>query len=252
MKIGCLLSVREKATRLPKKVLLDVGGKPLTLFLLDRLAMAKEIDQVILSTSSHADDKVLMQLASENGYAAFPGSKDDKLERYYRTALHYGLDGVVIVDGDDPFCFPEGVDRVAKALREGKDDCVYLSGYPLGAASTGLTTRALEKVLQLKDDDNTEVWGGYFIGSGRFNTRELKVDDPLFNHPQIRLTVDYQEDYDLVKAVVAALGGRTDFDSGELMELLVNNEGLKYINRDAQARYEAHLEKSTVVRFKDA
>lgn len=251
MKIGCLLSVREKATRLPKKVLLDVVGKPLTARLLERLAMAKEVDKVILSTSVHPDDKVLVDLAEAECFSAFRGSEDDKLDRYYHTALHYELDAVVIVDGDDPFCFPEGIDMVAAALRQQDADCVYVAGLPLGAAATGLTTDALRRVLEVKDERDTEVWGGYFIGSGCFTSRKIEITDPLLNHPEIRLTLDYQEDYDLVTQVIAAFGGRTDFDSRELMDLLVNRRPeLATINAAAQKRYESHLKKAAPVKFK--
>ena len=252
MKIGCLLSVREKATRLPKKVLLDVAGKPLTARLLERLAMAQGVDQVILSTSVHPDDAVLAELAQKEGFPSYRGSEDDKLDRYYQTALHYGLDAVVIVDGDDPFCFPEAIDLVVGALRDGGADCVYISGLPLGAACTGLTTDALRRVLVLKDERDTEVWGGYFIGSGRFKTKEIRVDDPLLNHPEIRLTLDYQEDYELVTRVVESFGNRITFTGRELMELLVNREpALAGINKGAQERYENHLQKCAPVKFKD-
>lgn len=250
MKIACLLSVREKATRLPGKVLLDLGGKPLTARLLERLAMAERIDQVILATSTHADDQVLVDLAVREGFAAFCGSENDKLDRYYQAALKHGLDAVIVVDGDDPFCFPEAVDQVADTLRAGNVDCVYLSGLPLGAASTGLTTDALRRVLEMKDESDTEVWGGYFIGSGRFRSREIRIDDPLLNHPEIRLTLDYAEDYELVRQVVAALGC-TDFSSHELMDLLVNQRPeLATLNAEAQKRYEQHLQKSAPVKFK--
>ncbi len=252
MKIGCLLSVREKATRLPGKVLLDVAGKPLTARLLERLSMAKNIDRVILSTSTHPDDEVLVRLAEMEGFESYRGSEDDKLERYFQTAEHYGLDAVIIVDGDDPFCFPEGIDMVASALREERADCVYLSGLPLGAASTGLTTDALNRVLKMKDECDTEVWGGYFIGSGRFSSHEIRIDDPLLFHPEIRMTLDYQEDYDLVLGVVKAFGNRTDFSSRDLMDLLVNrNPELVAINVAAQARYETHLQKCAPVKFKE-
>lgn len=252
MKIACLLSVREKATRLPGKVLLDLGGKPLTARLLERLALAERIDQVILATSTHADDQVLVELAEREGFAWFCGSENDKLDRYYQAALQHGLDAVIVVDGDDPFCFPEAIDQVADALREGNVDCVYLSGLPLGAASTGLTTDALRRVLEMKDESDTEVWGGYFIGSGRFRSREIRIDDPLLNHPEIRLTLDYAEDYELVRQVVAALG-RTDFSSRELMDLLVNQRPeLAALNLEAQKRYEQHLQKSAPIKFKSS
>lgn len=252
MKVGCLLSVRDKATRLPGKVLLDVAGEPLTVRLLQRLTMAKSVDAVILATSTHPNDQILVDLAEKNGYLTFRGSKDDKLDRYYQAAIKHGLDAVIVVDGDDPLCFPEGVDIVASALREGGADCVYLSGLPLGAASTGLTTAALRRVLDMKDTQDTEVWGGYFIDSGRFAARKIEVDDPLLNHPEIRLTLDYKEDYELVQRVVEALGNRMDFSSRELMEVLVNQRPeLALINREAQSRYESHIQNSAPVRFKE-
>lgn len=251
MKVGLLLSVREKSTRLPKKVLLDVAGKPLTAFLLERLKLAREVDCIILSTSTHPDDHILTKIAESEGCFSFKGSEDDKLDRYYQTALNFGLDGVIIVDGDDPFCFPEMVELIARELRKGDADCVYLNGLPIGAASTGLTRDALRRVLEMKDERDTEVWGAYFIGSGRFCTKEIRVNDPLLNHSKIRMTVDYQEDYEFLKQVISAMGLRKDFTSRELMDLLVNkNPKLTNINLGVQAKYERHLSQAAKTKFK--
>lgn len=250
MKIGCLLSVREKATRFPKKVLQDVAGLTITECLLKRLALANKVDDIILSTSTHPGDDILVQLAEKNDFSAFRGSEEDKLARYYQTALHHQLDAVVIVDGDDLLCFPEGIDCVAEELRKGESDCVYLQHLPLGAAATGLTTKALERVMSLKDENDTEVWGGYFIGSGLFNTKGITLPDTLYHHPEIRLTLDYQEDYDFLKAVFSHFNS-IEFSSYELMDLLVNKEPqLVKINESAQKKYENHIANAAPVKFK--
>ena len=252
MKIGCLLSVREKATRLPKKVLLDIAGQPLTKRLLQRLSMANKIDQIILSTSVHSDDRLLVDLARDAGFEAFQGSEDDKLDRYHENAIAFGLDAVVIVDGDDLLCFPEGIDLVARRLREGGSDCVSMPGLPLGAACTGLTTPSLETVLQLKDESDTEVWGGYFFGSGRFKASQVEVENSLWRHPEVRLTLDYQEDYELLLAIFKEFDDRIDFTSDELMDLLVNRKPeLTEINAEAQLLYEAHITNSAPVKFRE-
>ena len=249
--IGCLLSVREKATRLPGKVLLDLQGEPVTVRLLQRLQLATDIDRIVLATSTHPDDRVLAELAQRVGVASFRGSEEDKLQRYHDAAQEFDLDAVVIVDGDDPLCFPEAIDAVAAELRAGEADCVYVSGLPLGAAATGLTRAALMRVLELKDEGDTEVWSGYFIGSGRFVSKEITLADPLLNHPEIRLTLDYAEDFDLIDAVFAELG--IGFSSVEVMDLLINRRPeLGRLNRSAKERYERHLATATPVRFKDA
>ncbi|HAT8721270.1 TPA: hypothetical protein JBA25_14410 [Legionella pneumophila] len=250
MKIGCLLSVREKATRFPKKVLQNINGYTVTECLLKRLSLTKNIDQIIVSTSTNPGDEVLVQLAEANGFSAFRGSEEDKLARYYQTALHYNLDAVVIVDGDDLLCFPEGIDLIAQELRLDIAECIYLESLPLGAASTGLTIKALEKVISLKDENDTEVWGGYFIGSGYFKTKSLAMQDKIFNHPEIRLTLDYEEDYNFLKAVFSYFNC-IDFTSYELMDLLINiKPELVKINEVAQKKYEQHIANAAAVKFK--
>ena len=123
--------------------------------------MAKGVDQVILSTSVHADDAVLADLAAAEGFAAFRGSEDDKLDRYYQTALHYGLDAVVIVDGDDPFCFPEGIDLVAAALREGRH------------WSDAMTDKQYSNIWLVKSDGS----GHRPLTSGKFTTHRGPLTD---------------------------------------------------------------------------
>lgn len=251
MKIGCLLSVREKATRLPQKVLLDILGIPLTVCLLKRLCLANKIDQIVLATSTHPADDILETLAIQNGFACFRGRELDKLDRYYQAAQQFDFDAVIVVDGDDLLCFPEGVDHIAELLHKNKYDCISLDHLPLGAAATGLTTNALAKVLHLKAEEDTEVWGGYFFGSGFFNAHVTTLKDPIFHNPHIRLTLDYPEDYTLLTAIFNHMG-RIDFTSHELMDLLVYKQpALCLINQSAQEKYLSHLSKAAKVRFRD-
>lgn len=250
MKIGCLLSVREKATRFPKKVLQNIAGLTVTECLLRRISMVSKIDNIILATSTNKDDDILVHLAEKNGFLSFRGSEEDKLLRYYQAALHYNLDAVVIVDGDDLLCFPEGIDFVAEELRNSDADCVYMENVPLGAASTGLKTQALKRVIELKDENDTEVWGGYFIGSGVFKAKGITLNDPVFLHPEIRLTLDYQEDYDFLQEVFSHFDD-INFTSYELMDLLTNkNPELVNINHLAQKKYESHIANAAPVKFK--
>jgi spore coat polysaccharide biosynthesis protein SpsF (cytidylyltransferase family) len=252
MKIACLLSARCKATRLPGKSTIDILGKPLTLQLLNRLSKAHGICDVILSTSTHPDDEEIIKIAKDNGYKFFAGSEDDKLDRYYHTAKKFGLDGIIVVDGDDLFCFIESIEAISLELKEDNFDCITTKNLPLGASGTGLTTKALEKVLKIKDGTNTEVWGGYFFDNQHFNSKLISLNDPLLEHNNVRLTLDYDEDYRFSISALKELKSGIDFSSHELMDLLINKKPeLQLINTKAQVMYEAHLEKSTEVKFKD-
>ncbi len=253
MRVGVLLSVRDKSTRFPGKVMKKVQGKSMTELLVERLKMAKNADEVIIATSDDPRDKVFEPIAEAAGVKVFFGDQDDKLKRYYDAAVAFDLDLVVVVDGDDTLCFPEYIDKTIELLKLSNCDAAFTQGLPLGAASSGLTKEALGRVLEVKLERDTEVWGGYFIGNKMFNVNFLNVKDPLLNHPQVRLTLDYEEDFDLfAQAFDLLYPNNPQFSSHDLMRLLVEERPeMVEINKVAQQKYEAHISNAAPVRMKE-
>jgi len=252
MKIGILLSVREKATRLPGKVLKKIIDKSVTEHLISRLKMADNVDKIIISTSVNKQDDVFEDIASSTGVEVFRGSEDDKLLRYLQTANEYNLDAVIIVDGDDILCFPEFITNTAKALRDDKDaDVIFTQGLPLGAAASGLKKRALEKVILLKDENDTEVWGGYFTTGNNFKVRYLQAKG-IFRNSNIRMTLDYSEDLLFFETIFNKLYMKNkNFSSSDVMDLLVNKHPeICDLTVDAQKKYEKHISIAAKVKFK--
>ena len=95
MKIGCLISAREKSRRFKKKLLRKLGKDTVIEYLIKRLKFLKNNDRLILSTSINKKDLVLVNYAIKHNINFFCGSEDDKLLRYYHTALAYKLDGLI-------------------------------------------------------------------------------------------------------------------------------------------------------------
>lgn len=251
MKTGLLISIRNKSKRFPGKVLKEFHGQTVTEHLIDRMKTAKLVDAVIIATSPDPRDAVFDGMARKKGIGVFKGSKEDKLKRYLDCASAFGLDAVIIVDGDDVLCFPEFAEKTAARLREGGCEVVFTKDLPLGAASSGLTKEALEKVMEMKDEQDTEVWGGYFT-TGAFKVCYIEPAEEIFRHPEIRMTLDYEEDYEFFKAVFDELYPETPaFTSRGLMELLTRGKpGLNRLTVEAQKKYEANIVKATPVKFK--
>jgi len=251
MKSAIFLSIREKATRLPKKVLLEIKGKTVTEHLIDRLKQAKLPDLIVLCTSTHPDDTILVDIAKNNGVDYFRGSEDDKLDRYLRAALKFGIDFVVIVDGDDIFCDPEYIDKTIERFVQTNADFITCKELPLGAVCSGIKLEALKKVCEIKDEENTEVWGGYFTETGLFKIEYLKVEDEELRHPEIRMTLDYPEDFQFFKAIFEMLyvPGKV-FTLKEIVALLKDNPQIIDINKDMQKAYIENLRKHTKIRLK--
>lgn len=251
MNIGLLISIREKSTRFPSKVLKIIKGQTVTENLIDRLKLAKGIDKLLIATSDDNRDIVFNEFAQKKNIDIFHGDQDDKLLRYLQIINHYNFDSVIIVDGDDILCFPEIVSETAEILNQNIYEVIFWNLLPLGAACSGLTKQALERVMELKAEHDTEVWGGYFT-KDNFNVFFAESDIRLFNHPEVRLTLDYQEDFEFLKLIYEELYPLNhNFSSLELMDLLINRKPeLLKINAAAQSKYEEHLKKASTVKFK--
>ena len=173
MTAGILLSVREKATRLPGKVLKPLGNGNVTQFLIARLRQSTRAGRVVLATSTDPRDAVLVELAEREGIAATCGSEDDKLLRYRDACRAFALDFAVIVDGDDPFVSVEHIDRLINAYRTSPADYMICEGLPLGATGFGVAAAALERVCDGRPEQDTEVWARLFLDDRRFVCRTL-------------------------------------------------------------------------------
>jgi len=238
-----------KSTRLPGKALLEIKEKPVIDHLIDRLKLAKSPDLIVLCTSTHPDDAVLADVAHNNSIECFRGSEDDKLDRYVNAAQRYGVNFVVVTEGDNIFYEPEIIDGIIELYLHTKVDYICCLELPLGTAPHGIRVKALEKVCQIKSETDTEVWGGYFTDTGLFKVEYLEVSAEL-RHPEMRMTLDYPEDYEFFKAIFDRLylPGEV-FSLRDIISLLRSNPELIDINKKAQAAYLKHLKKSAPVRL---
>jgi spore coat polysaccharide biosynthesis protein SpsF len=245
------ITVRMKSSRLPRKALLEIKGKPVIEHLIDRLKLAKSPDLIVLCTSTHPDDAVLVDVARKNGIEYFRGSEDDKLDRYLNAARRYSIDFIVVTEGDNIFYGPDIIDGIMDLYLRTKADYISCPGLPLGTAPHGIKVEALERVCQIKSERDTEVWGGYFADSGLFKVEHLEIPAEL-RRPEIRMTLDYPEDYEFIKAIFDRLysPGKV-FSLRDILSLLRKNPELMDMNRNVQEAYREHLKKSAPVGFKN-
>ena len=243
-KSAIFIAVRMKSTRLPKKALLKIKGKTVIEHLIDRLKTSRMADLIVLCTSTNPDDAILAKTAVKNGIEGFQGSEDDKLERFLGAAEKYGVDLMAAVDGDDIFCDAVYIDKIIQTLIDTGADMVKCDKLPLGTACNGIKIEALKKVCQIKLESDTEVWGGYFTDTGLFRVETLEPDDPELIRPDIRLTLDYPEDFKLFEAIFDGLYvPGSVFSLKEIVTFFNKNPQLLEINREVHQQYLKGIEK---------
>jgi spore coat polysaccharide biosynthesis protein SpsF len=205
LKTAILITARLKSTRLPMKVIKPILGRPMICHMIDRLKLAQKPDQIILCTSSISQDDLLEEIAHKEGIVCFRGDPDDVLFRLTEASGKYGVDVAINCTADNPFVDPVYIDRLLEWHIKQHYDYSITEGLPLGVFAYGLSYSAMLRACQIKDEKDTEVWGGYFTQTGLFRTGILPVTDPEVRRPNLRLTVDTPEDFEVVTKIFEAL-----------------------------------------------
>lgn len=106
------------SSRLPGKVLLDIGGRPMLQWVVERTRRAKTVDEVIVATTTDPSDDAVAQFCEAKGYPVTRGSIHDVLDRYYQTARQFKADVIVRITADCPLIDPALVDGTVFSLFE--------------------------------------------------------------------------------------------------------------------------------------
>lgn len=117
MKTLAVIPARLASTRLPEKPLVQVGGKPLVVRVLEQVKRCGKIDRIVVAT----DSERIADLVEQNGGEAVMTPADLKSggDRVaFVAANHPGADLVLNVQVDDPLVGPDMIDPLVRALEE--------------------------------------------------------------------------------------------------------------------------------------
>ena len=214
LKIGYLITGRLKSTRLPRKLLLEIQGKSVIEHMIDRLKRSEYVDEIVICTSTHEQDAPLVEVAEKNGIQCFRGDADDVLVRLLGAAQQYDFDYILNITADCPFADPLYADKIVNEYLATNADLIRQFDLPHGVFSYGIKVEGLRKVVEIKGASDTEVWGRYFTDTGLFEVKDLDVENSHHRRPGLRMTLDYPEDFEFIKAIFDAL-----YEEGKVFSL---------------------------------
>jgi len=200
--------------------------------MVERLRLAKKPDNIILITSTVTQDDELEAYAKEEGIDCFRGDPDDVLVRMRDAANVFDVDTVISCTADNPFVDPIYIDKLIDFHTLHKNDFSKCDGLPFGTFSYAINRAAIQQACDIKDEVDTEVWGGYFTDNKQFQCGTFIVDDPDVCWPNLRLTVDTEEDFSLVTNIFSRLSNNSKkiFGLKEIVKLCRDYPELIAIN----------------------
>jgi 3-deoxy-manno-octulosonate cytidylyltransferase (CMP-KDO synthetase) len=121
LRILGIIPARYASTRLPGKVLTNIGNKPMILHVLERVKQATSLSQVMVATD---DERIFDVVKKAGGNAVMTLSKHLSGTDRCAEALEQceeQFDAVINIQGDEPFIHPEQIDLVGDLLADGAD-----------------------------------------------------------------------------------------------------------------------------------
>lgn len=233
-KVNAIVQARMTSSRLPGKVLLPLGGKPVLQNIIERLRRSKYIDDVVIATTTNQADDAIIELCDSLGCSYYRGSEDDVLSRVLEAAKKFETDIIVELTADCPLCDWHIVDKLIEEI-DNKD---YVSNVMTRTMPRGLDvqifwTKILEKVNEEVDNnvDRTHVSTWIYKNPknyGRYTTHNFGLNG--LDYSDLRLTLDTEEDYQLLKLIYEAMDDNI-FSLGDILNLFKVYPELPLINK---------------------
>ena len=237
MRIIGIVQARMGSTRLPGKVLRQLGSGTVLSRVVRAARESGALDEVVVATSVEPDDDAVEAECARIGAPCYRGSVDDVLGRFIGALDEHPADAVMRLTADSPLLDPEVVALAARVFRSvpGLD---YLSTsiaryLPLGLDVEIVSADVLRTVGRLATRyHRTHVTSYIYTHAESFRIIGLTLPPDT---SQMRLTLDTEADWNLVTAVVEQFGDGT-VSLRKLTDWLAANPGVRALNASIEQK----------------
>jgi spore coat polysaccharide biosynthesis protein SpsF len=227
-----IIQARTGSTRLPRKVLMDLGGETVLARVVHRLSRSRMVSQLIVATTESPGDDAIVRECQRLSVSCFRGSEHDVLDRYYQAARAAGAESVLRITADCPLIDAELVDDTVRTVVEQQADYasnVFPRTYPRGLDAEVFTMVALDRAWrQASEPHQREHVTPYFYEHPE--TFKLASTRGESDYSAYRWTLDTTEDLELLRNIYFRFGNQDNFGWREMIMLMEREPELVELN----------------------
>lgn len=221
--ISFIIQARAGSSRLPNKILLPFyEDKCILQLLVEKLKNVQDTN-IIIATSENSNCDGIEILAKEYGVCCYRGSENDVLERFILAAEKFSANKIVRVCSDNPFLELQAIRQLVQTA-ESSNSADYISfkvsGKPSITTHYGfwteyVTLEALKKIRNYAKEQlyYEHVTNYIYTHPSLFRVKWLQTPEILGKYPNIRLTIDTEEDFMQVRKIYKELCGNNSYPS---------------------------------------
>ena len=234
MKKIAIIQARMQSTRLPGKVMADLGGRPMIAWTLSAARRIRGLDTVVVATSDNTADDRIAAWCEANHAPCYRGPRDDVLERFRRVTVAEGADVIMRLTADCPFLDPHVCELVLGLFDETGVD--YASNVDPPTWPDGLDCEVVSRSALLSAAGSARAPADRehvtpYIRNRPNLFRTANVTCPIPGLHRLRWTVDEVADMEFARDVADRLGGAEVPSHLEILALLRNAPDTAAINR---------------------
>ncbi|MFW5891182.1 MAG: cytidylyltransferase domain-containing protein [bacterium] len=239
-RVVAIIQARMGSTRLPGKVLMEIGNKKVLSHIVYRLEHSKYIDNIVIATSFKKKDEEIVNWCKINNINFFQGPEENVLERFYLCNEKFKGDIISRITGDCPLVDFDLVDQLITFLYENNYDYVSMNTkeIPRGLHGEVFKKETLEKIYNnayKKPHFEHVTYYVYEKNNDKFNYEYLTP--PKWLKKNYRLTLDTQEDLKLLRKIFNHFSNKNNYLSiFEVINFLNENPKIALINNKVKQK----------------
>ena len=237
-----IIQARMQSSRLPGKVLLPLGEKPMLEWVITRASHSSVISSCMVATTIDEADDRIADWCVQKQIPVYRGSQFDVLDRYYNAALSADADYIIRVTADCPLIDPELIDELFAFYQKEQADFAanrlpppWHRTYPIGLDAEIVSMPMLEKAWKNAEEkyEREHVMPWFYDTPGRCKVSIL--DNPV-DYGMHRWTVDSPEDYAMMQALFNRLENPSTASWMDVLHTIEANPDLELINASTKAK----------------
>lgn len=207
MRSAVIIQARMSSTRLPGKVLKFVNGMPLLEYLLMAISQSKVINHVIVATSKHPSDDMVVSFCEKKKIDFIRGDLNNVASRFKEVIEHFNLDFFVRISADSPLFDFRILDHAVQIFKKGKFDLVtnvlkrtFPKGQSVEVMSASIFLSNFDRLVDPIDCEHVTPF--FYKNKSEFLIHNFEA---LGDFSHVRLCVDTKDDLEKISGFISKL-----------------------------------------------